>query len=107
MTTAQDRTISRIRRDAERMHSCAGYEIKQFDVRETDHGTVSVYVSVGLIGDEGTVAEVIGRDTALIFIGPRGGTRIPKIRKSKSGKFVTHYTQYRDMWQASIDYSRY
>lgn len=49
------------------------YEVKKFELVENEHGTISLYVQAGMIGDEGTYAAILARDTLHIFIGKRGG----------------------------------
>jgi hypothetical protein len=51
-------------------------EIK--DIRDHDmakYGAIGLGVTIGLIGDEGTAAEVWGRTKWLWLIGPRGGLK--------------------------------
>jgi hypothetical protein len=107
MTKSQERMVNRIRRDAETMHNNGGYEIKQWEVKDNDWGTVSIYLEIGLIGDEGTMAEYIGRDSLQIFIGPKGGTKIPCYTRKKDGTFKNYYAQYKNIWQATIAYGRH
>lgn len=63
------------------------YEIKEFEVTETDYGTVIVCSVTGVKGDEGTMAEVFCRVKRHIFIGPRGGLKTSIYNKYKK-KFV-------------------
>ena len=64
------------------------HEIKIWKVE--DYGYfVSVVVEVGLKGDEGTFASLIGRNRAHIFVGPKGGlSYITKKGKKKALKFI-------------------
>ena len=107
MTQSQDRIVKRIRRDAETMHTNLGYEIKEWEVKENEWGTVSIYFEIGLIGDEGTLAEYLGRDKLQIFIGPRGGTKIPCYTKRKDGSFKNYYEHYKNIWQATFAYGHH
>ena len=49
------------------------YEFKRWEVTATDYGTLWVTSEVGLIGDEGTIAEALARTLRHIHIGKRGG----------------------------------
>ncbi len=71
MTQAQEKAINRIRKLAEQ--ECRDrYEVKEWKVSECEY-FVDVVVEMGLTGDEGTLAELIARDRAHLFIGKRGG----------------------------------
>ena len=48
------------------------HEVKELDVSDS-YGAAYVDITVGLKDDEGTLAEVLCRDTYLFFIGKRGG----------------------------------
>lgn len=50
------------------------HEIKQFEVTDLDK-VVMVFIEVGLIGDEGTMASILCRNTAMFNIGQRGALR--------------------------------
>lgn len=64
------------------------YEIKKWEVEENEF-FVSVNVEVGLKGDEGTLAAVFGRNSAHIFVGPKGGmTYWRKKGKNKRLKYI-------------------
>ena len=74
MTKAQQVKVDFIRHEMETLFS--NYEIKDFEV--TDHKSfVAVYAISGMIEDEGTMAEVICRESAHVFIGKRGGITYP------------------------------
>ena len=105
MTSTQERMINRIRREAETMHGKYSdkYEIKAFEVNDNGY-SVGLFVEVGLIGDEGTAAQYLARDSVHVFIGPRGGTKIPCYKARKDGSFHNYYKSYRDIWQATLDY---
>ena len=61
--------------DAEYGSTKDKYEIKKFDVSVDDLGNASVIVEAGLKNDEGTMASVLTRNTAIIFIGKNGGMK--------------------------------
>lgn len=107
MTKSQEKMVNRIRKDAETMHSSPKYEIKEWEVKDNEWGTVSIYLEIGLIDDEGTMAEYLGRDKLQIFIGPKGGTKIPCYTKRKDGSFRNFYEQYKDIWQATFAYEHH
>jgi len=73
MTKSQEKTIERIKESIKK-HLFYGdnFEIKKFEVKETDFGKVSLYFETGMIGDEGTYGEIYGRDRAFLFIGEKG-----------------------------------
>lgn len=75
MNKAQERTIEKIKIMINNQIiniSPNKKEIKKFEIEETEYGHISLVFEVGLIGDEGTMAEVFGRDGAHLFI-RRGG----------------------------------
>ena len=70
------------------------YEVKRFRVEEFSTGRVLVAVTVGLKGDEGTLAGILCRDYGLFIVGPRGGIKAchPMKRcKSKARKYPLIY----------------
>ena len=78
ITKKQKEVLEKIRRIAVRTVTGDKYEneseIKKFDVQTNEYST-SVVVTVGRKNDEGTMAEVLARDTAMIFIGKNGGMK--------------------------------
>lgn len=74
MTKAQEKMVNKIKymMEQEFFYDKEKYEIKQFDVSETEY-FVSVVGEVGLKGDEGTLAQVFGRERFHLFIGKKGG----------------------------------
>ncbi|WP_313528783.1 hypothetical protein [Anaerotignum sp.] len=80
MTKTQATAIQKIKKYIEQndMHNNSDYEFKEFNVKETNYGTVIVYSVTGLKNDEGTMAAVLCRNTRHIFIGRRGGLRSSK-----------------------------
>lgn len=86
MTNTQKKTIERIKKMAEQTFYVKDkYEIKTVEIDENEY-FVSLYIETGLIGDEGTLASVFGRDGAHFFIGKRGGITYPTY---KNGKTIT------------------
>ena len=75
MTQAQERAVERIKGMAKKQLMYGdGYEFKVWQVEELNGcGIVSVVLETGLVGDEGTLAQVFGRDRAHMFVGKRGG----------------------------------
>jgi hypothetical protein len=52
------------------------HEIKRLSITRFDgRPSVTLYVETGRIGDEGTLASIIARDTTHVAIGPRGGVK--------------------------------
>lgn len=78
MTKQQEMKVNMIKRQAENLHGkfSTNYEIKEWRVEENEF-FVSLVVEVGMIGDEGTLASIFGRDRLQVFIGKRGGAKIP------------------------------
>jgi len=74
MTKAQEKMVNKIKvmMEQEFFYDKEKYEIKRFDVTETEY-FVSVCGEVGLKGDEGTLAQVFGRERFQLFIGKNGG----------------------------------
>ena len=95
MTNQQEIKVNMIRRQAENLHGnySSDYEIKEWRVEENEF-FVSVIVEVGLIGDEGTMASILGRDKLQVFIGKKGGTKIP-VYNRKTEK--TYYKPFKRM----------
>ena len=85
MTKAQEIAVAKLRKMAESMHGhCSdSYEVKEWEVEENEY-FVSLYFSVGIKGDEGTLAAVIGRDSCHLFIGKRGGVTYPVTKNGKN-----------------------
>lgn len=86
MTKQQELQVARIKKLTETYYSEKyrdNYEIKEWEVKETDYGKVIVRVEMGLKNDEGTLASIIGRDYTMIFIGVRGGMEVPSRKKNK------------------------
>lgn len=110
ITKQQAKAIESIKKVAETMHGekhADKYEIKKFEIDECEY-FVSLTVEVGLKGDEGTMAEILCRDYAHLFIGKRGGITYPVCKKMKNGSYKHYtkcfggYTAY-NLYQAVID----
>lgn len=80
----------------EQYEADSDYEIKTFEVKETDYGVVWVSVETGMKGDEGTMAAVICRTYRHIGIGKRGG--LFAYGKKPRGK-ETKLTAECDVWR--------
>lgn len=100
MTKSQEAALAKIHKLVERELYSDKYEIKRFETRDND-SFISLIVEYGLIGDEGTLAEVFGRDSAHLFIGKRGGITYPM--HNKSGKFYTKKFEGYSILQAVCD----
>jgi hypothetical protein len=61
-----------VRRIFEEMLEGERTELKSYDFAVVGR-KLAVYVTTGLIGDEGTMAEVLCRDRIAVYVGPRGG----------------------------------
>ena len=76
MTNAQEKTLEKIKKEIpgfDFYNQPELYEIKRWEVKETNYGCVIVNFVTGLIGDEGTPANVFCRKHRQLFIGTRGG----------------------------------
>lgn len=92
MTREQERMVNHIREDAkERFFYSDEYEFKKWEVTETKY-FVAVVFCIGMKGDEGTLASIICRDQAQLFIGKRGGVTYPVSKQLKNGEY-RHYTK--------------
>ena len=100
ITPQQATALCRILRDYnEDFNGLGGHEIKEYEVHRSEYGTLSVIVEEGLIGDEGTMAQIFCRNRIHVFIGIRGGiTFYPWKSRSYKGRpyrgaFATAYDQ--------------
>ena len=107
MTKEQERKVKEIEKI---MMELIGHpetkEIKEEEVNEIGYGIVSMVIEVGEIGDEGTMAEVLCRQRAHIFIGPKGGCYT--YSKARSGKNKGKDVRYDDnalgvCWRCVLD----
>ena len=91
MTAKQEAAVARIRRMAERdlIYDAERREFKEWEVIDhtAEYPCVEVRLETGLKGDEGTMAAVICRDRAQLFIGPRGGITYYKNMRDKEGNY--------------------
>lgn len=109
ITKEQEKRIEQFRNI---MLNLVGYpetkEIKREQIHDIGYGTISVVITVGSIGDEGTMAEVVCRDTAQVFIGPKGGCFT--MSTARSGKNKGKTVRYDDnlqgvVWRSVFDYN--
>jgi hypothetical protein len=87
MNTVQAQTIEAIKTLMLASESLSGrveVEIKKLEIDENEY-FVSLYVSVGRIGDEGTMLQLLGRDGRHFFIGKRGGVTLKGV--DHNGKY--------------------
>jgi hypothetical protein len=79
-----------------RLYLTDAHEIKHLEFTPFTVGNgIFVLLTVGRIGDEGTYAELFGRDTYHLCIGPRGGlSAVDKNAKKRS------WVKGRDAWYA-------
>ena len=93
ITKQQTKAIENIKRLAKKLHErhADKYEIKKFEIHENEY-FVAVVVETGMKDDEGTMAEILCRDSAQLFIGKRGGITYPVSKKMADGKYK-HYTK--------------
>lgn len=89
MTKQQEQKVNKIKQAAIlEWARNKDYEIKTWKVEDCEF-SVSVVVEVGLKGDEGTLAAILGRNRAHIFVGPKGGLSYPtKKGKKKALRFI-------------------
>ena len=95
MTKSQEKALADIRRLVERdFPNKDRYEIKKWEIN--DYETFcSLVVEYGLIGDEGTMAEIFGRDRAHLYIGRKGTITYPVHKQLKNGKFKWYTKDFR------------
>lgn len=95
MTKMQEMKVNMIKKQAENLHHSysSSYEIKQWEVKENEF-FVSVVVEVGLKSDEGSLASILCRDRLQVFIGKKGGAKIP-VYNGKTKK--TYYRPFKSM----------
>lgn len=101
MTQAQEKALTKIRGLVDKELYTDAYEIKEWTVRECEY-FVSLVVEYGLKNDEGTMAAVIGRDRAHLFIGKRGGITYP-VTSKKTGKQICKQFKGYSILQAVCD----
>lgn len=77
MTTNQEKALNRLTNYFTEYYSYGRpeeHELKEKHVEEWEElGIVYVRLTMGCIGDEGTMAEVFGRDSTAVCIGKAGG----------------------------------
>ena len=89
MTNAQEKALQRIKNLVESEFYHDEMEIKTWKIDENEY-FVSLVLEYGMKNDEGTLAEIFGRNRAHLFIGKKGGVRYPVNKTLKNGKFK-HY----------------
>ena len=92
MTKKQEMAVARIRRAAENTlfwGNPEDYEFKEWEVIDhtEDYPCVEVRLTTGRKGDEGTMAAILCRESAQLFIGPRGGITYYKTIRDKEGNY--------------------
>lgn len=100
MTKAQENAISKIRRLVESELLSDNYEIKEWKVEDCKY-FISVVVEYGLKNDEGTMASILARDRAHLFIGKHGGVTYPVT--NKDGRTVQRRFKGYSILQAVCD----
>lgn len=103
MTKAQEKAIAKVRKLVESELYSDEYEIKEWEISENKY-FVSLVVEYGMKNDEGTLASLIARDRAHLFIGTRGGIRYPVSKKN--GDFVLRQFKGYSILQAVCDQRR-
>lgn len=75
MTKAQEIVIRKIEKELPRFdfYNSENYEIKKFEIEETDYGPVWVSITTGRKNDEGTLACILCRKHRFFKVGKRGG----------------------------------
>lgn len=84
MTNAQKDTLDQIKKEIPYFDFYDRpdlFEIKKWEVKETDYGCVIVSFVTGPIGDDGTLASILCRKHRHFFIGVRGGVTAYKYNK--------------------------
>lgn len=101
MTHMQELRVEQLRKDAIRLMNDfhTNGELKKFEVEEHEY-FVSVIVVVGSVGDEGTLASIMCREDAHIFIGKRGKVYYPVWDKERNDQ---RYKNYTSMFSAYYD----
>lgn len=69
------------------------YEIKQFKITESEYDIVSIIIELGMKNDEGTLAECLCRNTAIIFVGKNGALKHIESKTSIIACF--YFSQYK------------
>lgn len=84
MTPSQEKAIARIRKEAESEFDYT--EIKEFRISENEN-FVSLFVTIGMKGEENVLSRLYCRDSIHVFIGKRGGITYPT--ENKKGEWCT------------------
>jgi len=99
MTKSQEQALERVRALVESELLSDEYEIKIWEISDCKY-FISLVVEYGLKNDEGTLASLIARDRAHLFIGKRGGIRYPV---SKDGETIYRVFKGYSILQAVCD----
>lgn len=103
MTKQQEKAIEKVRRLVKAELYSDDYEIKEWKISECEY-FVSLVVEYGLKNDEGTMASLIARDRAHLFIGEKGGITYPVTKKN--GDIVRRRFKGYSILQAVCDQRR-
>ena len=83
MTNAQQNTINALRRAMLKRMSLDGLREAEVKHEDIDHregaGSVFFILEVGVVGDEGTMLEIVGRNRRQFMIGERGGVSLMSV----------------------------
>lgn len=106
MTKSQERAIESVKRLVEKhMNDCFNNgEIKEWKINENEY-FVSLWIEIGDKDDEGTWGQIIGRDSAHLYIGKKGGITYPVSRKMKNGEYKYYQKRFKgySILQAIVD----
>jgi len=100
LTKAQTQAVERIKKDIQRWYgdNFSNYEYKTFKLT-SGYKSHYLYVVVGRVGDEGTMAEIFCRDKAHFAIGERGRIMVDSNYRKSSG-FCRPYKGWVDSFLA-------
>lgn len=96
MTRQQERKIEIIRKYMNNYYGKHSdqYEEKQFELTDLEvGGIVALNMTMGMKGDEGTMAAVMCRDSIHVFVGPKGGVTCVSTNRKTGGSCI-----YEDTW---------
>lgn len=103
MTKQQGKALEKVRMLVDAELYSDDYEIKEWKISECEY-FVSLVVEYGLKNDEGTLASLIARDRAHLFIGKKGGITYPVTKKN--GEIVRRRFKGYSILQAVCDQRR-
>lgn len=104
MTKRQEQAVAKIRALVEKdMLIDDNHEIKKFDLKELEY-FVSVIVETGMKNDEGTLASILCRDRAHMFVWKGGRVTYPVSKTLKNGKFKCYDKPFKaNLWSVVCD----